>query len=75
MNPTAAGVLAGRQVTTHWNARHLMAHYGAVLVDARVVVDGNLISAAGVTAGLDAGAGAGLSSAMSYGCSGDSACH
>jgi cyclohexyl-isocyanide hydratase len=50
----AAGVLAGRQVTTHWSARHLMPHYGAELVDARVVVDGNIISAAGVTAGLDA---------------------
>ena len=50
----AAGVLAGRQVTTHWSARHLMRHYGAILVDARVVADGNLISAAGVTAGLDA---------------------
>jgi cyclohexyl-isocyanide hydratase len=50
----AAGVLAGRQVTTHWSARHLMRYYGAVLVDARVVVDGGLISAAGVTAGLDA---------------------
>jgi cyclohexyl-isocyanide hydratase len=50
----AAGVLAGRQVTTHWSTRHLMRYYGAVLVDARVVVDGDLISAAGVTAGLDA---------------------
>jgi cyclohexyl-isocyanide hydratase len=50
----AAGVLIGRQVTTHWSARHLMPYYGANLVDARVVVDGNIISAAGVTAGLDA---------------------
>ena len=50
----AAGVLAERQVTTHWSARHLMRHYGAILADARVVVDGNIISAAGVTAGLDA---------------------
>ncbi len=50
----AAGVLAGRQVTTHWSARHLMQHYGSVLADARVVVDGNFISAAGVTAGIDA---------------------
>ena len=50
----AAGVLMGRQVTTHWSARHLMQYYGALLVDARVVVDGNRISAAGVTAGLDA---------------------
>jgi len=31
-----------------------MRYYGALQVDARVVVDGNLISAAGVTAGLDA---------------------
>jgi cyclohexyl-isocyanide hydratase len=50
----AAGVLMGRHVTTHWSARHLMPYYGANLVDARVVVDGNIISAAGVTAGLDA---------------------
>jgi cyclohexyl-isocyanide hydratase len=50
----AAGVLTGRQVTTHWSTRNLMRYYGAVLVNARVVVDGNLISAAGVTAGLDA---------------------
>jgi cyclohexyl-isocyanide hydratase len=50
----AAGVLKGRHVTTHWSARHLMPYYGADLVDARVVVDGNIISAAGVTAGMDA---------------------
>lgn len=50
----AAGVLAGRQVTTHWAARSLMPYYDAILADARVVVDGNIISAAGVTAGLDA---------------------
>jgi cyclohexyl-isocyanide hydratase len=50
----AAGVLAGRHVTTHWSARHLMPHCGAVLADARAVVDGNIVSAAGVTAGLDA---------------------
>jgi len=50
----AAGVLKGRHVTTHWSTRHLMSYYGADLVDARVVVDGNIISAAGVTAGLDA---------------------
>jgi cyclohexyl-isocyanide hydratase len=49
----AAGVLAGRQVATHWSVRHLMPHYGAVFAEARVAVDGNFISAAGVTAGLD----------------------
>ena len=50
----AAGALTGRHVTTHWSARHLLPYYGAVLADARVAVDGNIISAAGVTAGLDA---------------------
>ena len=50
----AAGVLMGRHVTTHWSARHLMPHYGAVPADARVAADGNIVSAAGVTAGLDA---------------------
>lgn len=50
----AAGVLRARHVTTHWSARHLMPYYDAVLADARVAVDGNIISAAGVTAGLDA---------------------
>ena len=50
----AAGVLRERHVTTHWSTRHLMPYYGAVLADARVAVDGNIISAAGVTAGLDA---------------------
>lgn len=49
----AAGVLRERHVTTHWSTRHLMSHYGAALADARVVVDGNIVSAAGVTAGLD----------------------
>lgn len=49
----AAGVLAGRQATTHWSARHLLEFYGAIPVEARVVVDGNLMSAAGVTAGLE----------------------
>jgi cyclohexyl-isocyanide hydratase len=41
-------------VTTHWSTRDLMRYYGAVSVNARGVVYGNLISAAGVTAGLDA---------------------
>jgi cyclohexyl-isocyanide hydratase len=50
----AAGVLTGRQVTTHWAARPLIPCYDAILADARVVVDGTIISAAGVTAGLDA---------------------
>jgi cyclohexyl-isocyanide hydratase len=49
----AAGVLRGRRATTHWAAWDLLHHYGAIPTKARVVVDGNYISTAGVTAGLD----------------------
>lgn len=49
-----AGILRGRQATTHWSARNLLPYYGATPVGSRVVVDGNLVTAAGVTAGLDA---------------------
>jgi cyclohexyl-isocyanide hydratase len=49
----AAGVLRGRRATTHWAAFDLLRYFGAEPVDARVVVDGNLVSAAGVTAGID----------------------
>lgn len=49
----AAGLLKGRRATTHWSAHHLLPFFGAVPVDARVVEDGNLVSAAGVTAGID----------------------
>jgi len=49
----AAGILRGRRATTHWAAWDLLPYYGAVPTRSRVVVDGNLVSAAGVTAGLD----------------------
>ena len=49
----AAGVLRGRRATTHWAAWDLLHYYGAFPTRARVVVDGNYISTAGVTAGLD----------------------
>ena len=49
-----AGILRGRQATTHWSAWNLLPYYGATPVRSRVVVDGNLVTAAGVTAGLDA---------------------
>jgi cyclohexyl-isocyanide hydratase len=49
----AAGVLRGRRATTHWAAWDLLHYYGAIPTKARVVVDGNFISTAGVTAGLD----------------------
>jgi cyclohexyl-isocyanide hydratase len=49
----AAGVLKGRRATTHWSAFDLLPYFGATPVKSRVVVDGNLVSAAGVTAGID----------------------
>ncbi|MGB8278671.1 MAG: DJ-1/PfpI family protein [Methylovirgula sp.] len=51
----AAGLLGGRRATTHWNARDFLPHFGAILTEARVVQDGNLITAGGVTAGIDFG--------------------
>ena len=50
----AAGLLKGRQATTHWASRELLPLFGATVVDQRVVRDGNFIFAAGVTAGIDA---------------------
>lgn len=49
----AAGLLQGRRATTHWSAFHLLPYFGAIPVDQRVVTDGNLVCAAGVTAGID----------------------
>jgi cyclohexyl-isocyanide hydratase len=49
----AAGLLKGVRATTHWSAFHLLEYYGAIPTDARVVEDGKMVSAAGVTAGFD----------------------
>lgn len=49
----AAGLLRDRRATTHWASHHLLPLFGAVPVDERVVVDGGLITTAGVTSGLD----------------------
>src|ERR1700677_876875 len=48
-----AGLIHGRRATTHWASFHLLPWFGAIPVDERVVVDGNWIFAAGVTAGID----------------------
>jgi cyclohexyl-isocyanide hydratase len=49
----AAGLLKGRTATTHWSALEFLPYFGAVAVDERVVIDGRMVFAAGVTAGLD----------------------
>lgn len=49
----AAGLLRGRRATTHWASLHLLPLFGAIALNERVVVDGDWIFAAGVTAGID----------------------
>ncbi|MBV9386413.1 MAG: DJ-1/PfpI family protein [Chroococcidiopsidaceae cyanobacterium CP_BM_ER_R8_30] len=49
----AAGVIRRRRATTHWAAFDLLHYYRAIPTRSRVVIDGNYISTAGVTAGLD----------------------
>jgi cyclohexyl-isocyanide hydratase len=51
----AAGLLKGYKATSHWATREVLRDFGAEPVDARVVVDRNRITGAGVTAGLDFG--------------------
>ncbi|MGU3496275.1 DJ-1/PfpI family protein [Xanthobacteraceae bacterium A53D] len=51
----AAGLLAGRKATSHWNAADLLTAFGAEPTPGRVVRDGNLITAGGVTSGIDFG--------------------
>ena len=51
-----AGLLDGRRVTTHWmDAERLRREYSALIVepDAIFVRDGSIVTAAGVTAGID----------------------
>jgi cyclohexyl-isocyanide hydratase len=49
----AAGLLQGKRATTHWGYTHLLGAFGAHYEEARVVHDGNLITAGGVTSGID----------------------
>jgi putative intracellular protease/amidase len=49
----AAGLLDGAPATTHWLARDLLADLGAEPVPDRVVEHGKIITAAGVSSGID----------------------
>jgi transcriptional regulator GlxA family with amidase domain len=49
----AAGILDGLEATTHWLELQTLARYGAAPVSRRVVEQGKVITAAGVSAGID----------------------
>jgi cyclohexyl-isocyanide hydratase len=46
-------VLKGIPATTHWRAFDLLPYFGAIPVNKRVVEHGRIITAGGVTAGID----------------------
>ena len=49
----AAGILDGKRATTHWASLDRLAQLGAKPIAERVVEDGKVITAAGVSAGID----------------------
>jgi transcriptional regulator GlxA family with amidase domain len=49
----AAGVLQGLKATTHWLAHDILQQFGAIPTKARVVRDGKVVTAAGVSSGID----------------------
>jgi cyclohexyl-isocyanide hydratase len=51
----AAGLLKDKRAASHWMSREMLAQFGAIPVANRVVIDGNVITGGGVTAGIDFG--------------------
>ena len=51
----AAGLLKDKPATTHWETMKLLRWFGANPTEARLVQQGNIITAAGVSAGIDLG--------------------
>jgi putative intracellular protease/amidase len=49
----AAGILDGLEATTHWALMDALADLGAIPVERRVVEQGKVITAAGVSSGID----------------------
>ncbi len=49
----AAGILDGLRATTHWLSLDILREHGATPVSERVVEEGKVITAAGVSAGID----------------------
>jgi cyclohexyl-isocyanide hydratase len=49
----AAGLLKGRKAGGHWQARDLLAKFGAIPSNDRLTIDGNIYTAGGVTSGID----------------------
>jgi putative intracellular protease/amidase len=49
----AAGLLRGKEATTHWRSLDMLKDFGATPVSDRVVVQGKVITAAGVSSGID----------------------
>ena len=49
----AAGLLAGKRATCHWAALEHLKALGAIPISERVVVDGNVVTGAGVASGID----------------------
>jgi putative intracellular protease/amidase len=52
----AAGILKGRRATSHWGVLPMLKPFGVTTVgDERIVHEGKIVTAAGVSAGLDMG--------------------